>query len=1328
MEIENQPLNDQTENESNDLSDGTIDFGNDQKAKIATTVNNSLSKGTIDFGMLSQKPVVPVDVAFDENLHSFFDNNVIRGASTYESNPNDRPGFISTLAHSFVEGTGIGETYSNLQRQIANENPLDEPVDPNWKPTDEINNFVGLRKENYPYVLNAANSQDQQRRYLQALDRQNEDDYYNSGSFAAQVVGGMVGAGLPLMSLIKVSQAFRGAEQAASVINSLSKTDLISSTIAYDAYQNSQKMSGSLENTAIDSFTDIAAGVFMTEGFKALEHGYTTSKLWETRKRIKYSYDGIEIEPVISDDGEIVAAKAVDRGNAGAAKVDEAQKFADAQFANKGLFYVPVVGKLLVKGISKVSPVVRMLNSRFPTVRGFINLASDNGIHTEGMERGIASPDNFESQFGKLQGDNIAMLNYLKGLHFERNGIDTSSKTAAKFDDIVAKWKNQGYVSEQQFSDEVDNVLLHEKPSEHAAVNQAASFLREQIDNSWRDYRKAYGLPENWLSPKTAKGYLMRVYDTDAMILHAEEWNNRLVDWFKRSDAFINEKMAPINELAESVRVADEYNLNLRKNPNSTSEEITASVRELEALQRRHKAAKENLQNELRSNEDLRIHLDDWGALSADESKKLKEILKPLNEKAKELSQQKKVVANLQKETFFPESKGKSARQKAKATENLQKAEEIRKELEDQKQILKKIQDEHDTIEEELQEKAYKKEIDPIFYQRIPESQRVKFKDPNDRLKFRDTFESEYHMKTYAKAAYDTILNQTAEDTQAQILGRLFGRHGENATKERSLLIPDEILRGSNSQDISFLNKQTGLNVVNYRNTLGRRTLLKNIYKDVSVEGDVTPLADRLLLDYKSQKAPLDLKLNKLRKAKNPDPKAIKKLEKQIVDLTKDFNRAKEDMSLSYDKMMGRSRYSKKARQYARTARSLAAATRLGSVAFSMAADLMAIPFKFGIWPAIRDGVMPMLENINGMRNTPRGEAYREGAKHAHIGITESLTSYSEQRAIGTSQPFVPMSGKIGSAAEWVSQKSYKLFLTDKIDSLLQRITASTYQSQVIDFMHQFKAGTLSKRDLDKLLKYGIQPEEWADRFLAGWKEAGSDGNGFGGYISHFSKWKDLEAANKFSDAIFRATRDTIIRRGMFDAPFALDNPWISTIFTFKGFLFAALTRNTIPLMQKPDAEKMIGVMLMLFAGSLVDPMQRISKGKEPFDETDTKEDLLWKAGDYSNWGSPFTETYEDMSLLTGSHLFPNLKGEKFANRTFAGTIGGPVLGMAEDGYKILGMVGSRNWNENDVNRAVRLIPGTQAFYLRYLSNKMVESLGLPKTAAQAQRLKGIEQ
>lgn len=1249
-----------------------------------------------------QSPI-PVGIEFESKTIPFFNEDI--ESKPKPLNLKTRPGAGETITGAFKSYNEFHTAYENLTDN-SYKNPFHDEVPDNYKVEDDKSNFDGLDEKYHGFVLKATSPMDAKNRYFLALQRQEEDNRYKDGSMLAQLIGGFGGALASPSTYIPMARAAKFAKLEQNVLYNVARTTpaIAGTSLAHNAYQQTKKMGGNLEEFIIDSITDTIGGIaFMGAGF-GLSHFYNGAKLFESNKVLKHIYNGVEIRPVIKQNGEVTGYKAspINGMNAGAAEVDAAQKFADSQFAQKGLFAVPYLGKWMGKGANKINPTMRMLNSRFPTVAGYIDRLADHGLSTVGVLLGRERPITFEERMATLNGENKELQDQLVGLHYERNGIDSSNRAIAALVKTKAKWEKDGYVDEEKFHDEIISALIEDKPSEHAAVNEAVALLRRAMDDPYKGWRAINNLPEEILTPKTAKAYLNRVWDTGALELNPDEWRAMWVEHFTETDQLINSYMKPIEEFKVRVKEADRLHQELIERENITNDEIKTSSDNLKSMKANLKKMKENVQNELRANEDLRGEIEDANHLSAKEATKLKKITKKLRMTKKKLDKQRAHATKLKQNVFIAESKLKEAKTKNAVKNSTKTLKPLKAELEAAEAEVKKLKDAYDIEAEALQEKAANGQIDRILFNPIPGSQRVKFKSPSKRLKFRKTYESKHHMRAAADAYRDTILNQTAEDTISQIMGQLIGRSPENPTLQRTLMIPDK-----KAYAAGFLSKNVGVNVINYRNLLGRRTFLKQVFSDITIDGGIEPVIARLTQEFKAEeKAILNKKLSD------------DKRRKELALLNKDYKQAKLDMNRSYDKAMGRTRGSEGLRKFSAITRSFAAATKLGGVVLTMVPDMMGIAFKHGFWPQIRDGLLPMLKTLDGRLKSPEAAAYRKNAAHAHLAYNHVLTSYADRNYGGMAQPYEPISGRIENGMSKLAHISGNLYGTNQFENFLQRWTASVIQSKIIRFMLEHQAGKLDPRDREKLLVYGLNPEQWSERIINGWKERGKDGNGFGGYQSRYWEWSDIEAANMMSQIINKGTRDTIIRRGMYDAPFLLDDPIMAMIFPFKGFLFASMTRYLIPLMQRPDAEKLIGAMLMLAAGSMVSPLRHIVKGESPIQDD---ESMFMNALRDSNLFSLITETIDDVNLITGSHFLENMKNSKYANRSQAGAAG-PIVGAGYDIAHILYHAAKRNFSQTDMKKMGGLIPPFNAWYLRALGNYATEATGLPKTYSEAQR------
>ena len=80
--------------------------------------------------------------------------------------------------------------------------------------------------------------------------------------------------------------------------------------------------------------------------------------------------------------------------------------------------------------------------------------------------------------------------------------------------------------------------------------------------------------------------------------------------------------------------------------------------------------------------------------------------------------------------------------------------------------------------------------------------------------------------------------------------------------------------------------------VNNYALYISRRTHIKNVFKDVTHEGGIEPILEKLNQSYKSKREPFDLRKAKIKEElelldKDTDKELIKKLNKENKGLTK---------------------------------------------------------------------------------------------------------------------------------------------------------------------------------------------------------------------------------------------------------------------------------------------------------------------------------------------------------------------------------------------------------------------------------------------------------
>ena len=1306
------------------------------------------------------------------------------GQSTTEKGiQQPKPSFLDTAVAQGYDFNATAELIHYKYDKFQQPNPYDDIPTEGWNPQTQPEMFYDLQPQYQPYLMAARGPKDLAYRRERALAEQDHEEKLANGSTFARIIGAVGGVLTDPISYIPIANAVKYTKMSPTILKTMQKSlpGVASVGIYQSGAKQLDKVNGNLHDFVIDSFINTVFGSAIFGGLRGLSLAADKMELWNLRNLAKESIKGVDFKFELGAKNEIKGVKAFSTDkNLSAAEVDKAQEIANSAFLKGGIFKIPFLGEgiLKLKGAPVIgSPLIAMANSTYEIERAFIDRAADHSFWRKGIEQKEASPKSFEHFMKKEFADLRSISAQLNALHLERMGYDITPKsvgdmryaaqaTYSRSLKLIAQDSEKyGWISREQFDDEVQKALFSGETSQHAAVNQAYGIIRPKLDNLVKAFNDAYG-KQTILTPKMAAEYLMRVYDINYLNGAKNEFVDVISGYFKEADEFISQRLEPINELQVQIKEFEKAHteaiaeLGKKATPNQvptgtelvpTSNVIASEMKTyqvkpqaqlpggpkalprggglsedasitLAKMKLKLKSMQEDLQNELRSNEDLKYHVHDAYALSANEANELTKIMQPINNLKAKAEEQKAVISELrsQKSRKLATAKRKETKEKAQphAEEYVEFEKQIAQEEEKLHEINRNIQDE----EYNLYSKQLNGEVNPALY--YPET--LKFKDPNNRLRFRDVYESHIHRENYAKAAYDSIMHTNAEDTVADIMGKVTGNGKENPLKARTLLVPDSVLYKNN-----FMTKNLMSKVNNYALYISRRTHIKNVFKDVTHEGGIEPILEKLNQSYKSKREPFDLRKAKIKEElelldKDTDKELIKKLNKEnkgltknITNETKRFNRSKERMQMAYERMMGLRKREKWEVVTQGVIRSLVAMVNLHQLPLTQIADLGTIGLQHGAWPFVRDTVYPVLTSVNGLLKTKDSEAIREAAPHLHLGFQDTLNGHADKNISLETQPYINMGPWVGGV-EKLAHFSGNADLTNYIDNWLQRWTAATVQSKFMEILHKFANGTVKPRDHEYLLKYGIDPKVWGERMVKAYEDSQGFKTKLGGYQSKFWQWQDLEAANEFSSGVFRAVQNTVVQRGMFDSPYWADNLMGMVFHTFTGWGYASLNRYLIPILQRPDSEQLLGVMLSLTFGSMVSPLRRIARGEEAYPDQMTDGQKFYEVIADSSVTSAMANTLSWANLLSGDRLIGDLKNDKYRNRLGIGA-SSVVFGTANKLYAILASLASGEVNEKDTRTAAYMLPVAGSLYGRQISDIIIDKLGLPPNRRAAQ-------
>ena len=292
-------------------------------------------------------------------------------------------------------------------------------------------------------------------------------------------------------------------------------------------------------------------------------------------------------------------------------------------------------------------------------------------------------------------------------------------------------------------------------------------------------------------------------------------------------------------------------------------------------------------------------------------------------------------------------------------------------------------------------------------------------------------------------------------------------------------------------------------------------------------------------------------------------------------------------------------------------------------------------------------------------------------------------------------------------------------------NTTLKSATSMMASSRILSTVEKIANGTpLSKREQFRLRQSYID-DNMARRIAA---QADKWDRHTGGVIlGNTEAWDDLAAVDTFRNALLADVDRTILTPGAGDAPLWTGTEWGKTVFQFKRFSSAAMTRILLLNMQARDATALAGVSTMIGMGALSQMIRDVAANGEVKDRT--AREWAVDAVDRSGVMALFMEGDALMDKFTGysaSRAVAGREPSRFQDRGKLAQLLGPTAGAIEDlSDAVLGATNG-DFTQTDLRRIGRLVPGQNVFYLNYLFNQAEEGLGdamgLPEQQARPSR------
>lgn len=1204
------------------------------------------------------------------------------------------------------------EAYDKRQRF----NFLERAPD-NWKSTDNWTLF-----ENSPYIYwsmlaDAKGPLEQQKRYDWIQEKVARMKEHQERSWLQTGLAFVLGQALDPWNAVpfaKTAQYVKyGTHIKKAVMGAL--PSIAATAIGHESIKYALDPDERIQDAAMNAFVDTLAGTFLVGMASGLGRGYTGGKLWDARRSQELAQKGIGAKLDVNDKGQITGYKAdpISDSSVGAAEteINSAQEFLNAQFDRTGLFWLPVT----TKAASVVSPIVKGTSSEFKTIAALVNRTASFSFNTIGGKKYVPDQNPFEERVMKIQQAAIIDQHWIEGKRAEYNGINPDGTEKTRLQKLKGKFEKEDPLDQEAFGNVVAATMLEGIEHSNPIINEVANYVRKRLDSAMIRYQRAMDFPEEILKSITSEFYFPQHHNRTQMRLRQDEWLGMAENEVRRQKQIADDLMTPINNVKESIDVLEKNILEWGHKQEGT-ELLELHREDLKQAKAQLKKLRNELVNKLRDDPKLNILLEERNLLTTDEAQGLKKVLEPVTKIdkerkkiQKEISELKQRKSSLKSQITKKQPEGKNEKVIAAHYQKLKdEMKAVEKEIEKKSNTVLDLDTKHANEMSSLEDEARAGNINPAYYRITPKTKKVYFRDPNALPKFRKFFEDDADLKDQVLGMYNKILGLSDEEVMTNRFLDVANIVSESPTKKRSIMLDSKVLL-----DNGFLKTDLPGMTYNYQVGLGKISAMEEslenfgahytkegdyIIEESQTAGEARVLAS-LQNEYKEKFAQIQ--------AKNlPEKKRVK----AITKLENKYRKETEFAKAWIDNMLGRSRAKAHPdiREAANAMRNLAAATRLGNVPLTQVTDMAANSFKHGLYRFIRDGISPAVKTMNGWLKSKDAKHYRRvsseanlGFEHVHGALTRRMYGYDTFR---DEEARTKIGAGLKKAANW----SQNFSLTNYIENFNQIMSANIVQSKIVEYMHSYKAGKLSKKKHREMMNIGIDPEKWANRIVDQTSKFGKKGV-FGGYQSYYFDWDDIQALNKMSDAIFTGTRDTIIKKGLGDAPLLLQNNEAISLFTqFMGWSFAAFNRYGVPLMQSADARMVAGTALMAMTASMEGITRKISRGEEV-----DLDDENFFAEAFGN--SPATAMIYKATMNANAFLdidFLNkLQNDKYAGVLKMGALGGPGIGVINDLYQMAQMFTKGDLNKKQFTRGVLAVPGIQAWHSRWIENAFIDAV-----------------
>ena len=555
----------------------------------------------------------------------------------------------------------------------------------------------------------------------------------------------------------------------------------------------------------------------------------------------------------------------------------------------------------------------------------------------------------------------------------------------------------------------------------------------------------------------------------------------------------------------------------------------------------------------------------------------------------------------------------------------------------------------------------------------------------------------------------DSILNNITQLNEEQILGRMFGGavHGFNDfLKNRVLLWNDAYCEPWLVNNLETL---SGL----YMDQLSKRIYLDDVFRKW---GNTFEEGEKGIVEALKS----ELNIAKSKVLENPESaertKQLKALDKQFKDNEKFIkDMVKIYMGNYVDNTTTAYRISDGVKKFA-------VATLLGNLPILQLTEFFTPFFRFTFDEYISQGLTDTLKRMQYVASKKISGAEQGYVRGAFADLSQGINVANGNRTqalVGYGTQYQPKT-LLERYVNNLANATQNVNLANHIMDFQETIVSFASQSTLLRILKKYVDGeTLSKFEVERLDRGRLNPKEWGQRIL---DQYGVHKTEDGAWVSNFHLWTDQEAARRFKIAIEQSVREVIIKPGPLDVPFAFRDPVTSMFMQFSSYMFAATNNFTIPALTSPDAQKAVGMILMMASGAAVDPLRQLAKGEEiDYSLGALVNGALLNSGLFA-WQYP--ELIKANQILDIPLIRP-LQSDRFKRKSSGYLNVGPIGGITDMSLNAISAGINGEMNKRDLKNIGKLtIPFFGSWFMHRPIDAALGSLDYPATRSQAKAAK----